>query len=108
MFVIVIAPVADETEIPEPATSEVTSPFKLRHVPPIEKQPFEMLNPTFDVDVAEALMLRPVTVVVPNPVLETTNFELTSRSPVGDVKPIPTNPELLMMNEVAVDEPTTN
>ncbi len=42
-----------------------------RHTPPIAKQPPERLKPTFEVEVAEPLIVRPERVVVPKPVLET-------------------------------------
>ena len=51
-------------------------------VVPIAKQPVEIVMPTFEVEVAEPLMLRPDNVVVPKPMEETESW-------------------------VAVDEPTT-
>ena len=42
-----------------------------RQLPAVAKQPVAILKPTLDVEVAEPLMLRPVTVVVPKPVAET-------------------------------------
>jgi hypothetical protein len=44
-----------------------------RHVPLIAKHPFVRLKPTLDVDVALPAILRPDSVVVPKPELETLN-----------------------------------
>ena len=67
-----------------------------------------ILNPTFDVDVACALMFNPTTVVVENPVLETVSFPFTSNRPAGLAIPIPTKPLLSTMKFVPVDEPIAN
>ena len=48
------------------------------HVPLIAKHPEVKLNPTFDVEVAEPEMVRPASVVVPKPVVDTENTEVVA------------------------------
>jgi hypothetical protein len=106
--------------------TEVTVPEPLplpTHVPDTAKHPAVMLNPTFDVEVAWPMMFNPAMVVVPKPSVEMERrlvdeptekavmspaSGLTEKRDVGVVVPTPTNPLLLTMSEVAVDEPTTN
>jgi hypothetical protein len=49
------------------------SPYVPTQVPEIEKQPVVMLKPTLDVDVALPAIVKPDSVVVPNPELDTRN-----------------------------------
>jgi hypothetical protein len=84
---------------------------EVRQLPAIEKHPVVILNPTFEVEVAEPFTVRPVSVVVPKPMVATVNLPLTSKRPAGLAVPTPTLPDDWIAKSVevavpAVDEPT--
>ena len=76
------------------------------HVPEIAKQPVVMLNPTFEVEVAEPEIVRPETVVVPKPEPETENLvvDASLRSIRFPVKPVSASAAISV---VEVSEPAT-
>ena len=84
MIALLIAPVPLPNKNPERVVEPVP-PFatasvpandpRVRQLPPIAKQPAVRFNPTFEVEVAEPRIERPVTVVVPKPVPETVSAE---------------------------------
>ena len=70
-----------------------------RHVLFTEKQPPVRLNPTLEVEVAKPLMVRPLKVVVPNPVEEIENGTVLVSINASDVVPILKSPPVLCVNQ---------
>ena len=102
------------SSVPEPEGEPEPPPT---HVLFIAKQPDVMLIPTFEVVEAEPVILRPVTVVVPNPVAETESAVVdaefatsnnvvsvlnpnTVKRAYGDVVPIAVRPPFEMLKTV--------